>query len=172
MKRFARSVSWLPNVLLALLLCNIAQPVHAQSVPAFTCTGEIYQVQSGQLRIFDPISSSYQDVGSNQGSYNATGYNILDNYAYGSQGSNIIRIGSDGSTEIAFSGISGSYSGDVDPYGNFWLRTSHNAYRRINLTTGVVTTFNMSGPGGGPADVAFVESGGSKYRNGKVNIDI
>ncbi|WP_341366788.1 Ig-like domain-containing protein [Yoonia sp. BS5-3] len=152
--------------LVAAIVGVWSSPVSAQStLPTFDCSGpgEIYQVQSGQLRIFDPLTSSYQNVGSNQGSYNATGYNILDDYAYGSQGSNIIRIGSDGSTEVAFSGIAFSYSGDVDNANNYWLRTNHTTYRRIDLATGVVTNVSFAGPNGGPADIAFLQFGGDDY---------
>jgi len=52
---------------------------HAQAGP-FTCDGDIFQVQSGQLRIFDPIVSSYVDIGPQNSGYNATGFNILDNF--------------------------------------------------------------------------------------------
>ncbi len=151
------------NLLFVAIFCLWGQKVTAQALPTFSCTGEVYQVQSGQLRIFDPISSSYQNVGSNQGSYNATGFNVLDGYAYGSQGGNVIRIGSNGNREIAFSGISGSFSGDVDRSNNYWLRSNNNAYRRINLATGNVTTVSFSGPGGGAADVAYLEFGGKEY---------
>lgn len=37
---------------------------------AFSCSGNIYQVQSGQLRVFDPIASTYVNVGAGNGSYN------------------------------------------------------------------------------------------------------
>lgn len=162
-------VAWAAVIFGAAITSMWAQVASAQSGPAFSCDSAIYQVQSGQLRIFNPITSTYQNVGSNQGSYNATGYNILDDYAYGSQGSNVIRIASDGSTEVVFTGISGSYSGDVDDANNFWLRSSNTAYRRIDLATGTVTTVNFTSttggnaPGGGPADVAFMSFGGDDY---------
>ncbi|MEL6681887.1 MAG: Ig-like domain-containing protein, partial [Pseudomonadota bacterium] len=163
MKTKRTHIAFLASLPFALILSFLGQIVSAQSGPAFTCTSEIYQVQSGQLRIFDPLTSTYQNVGSNQGSYNATGYNVIDNYGYGSQGSNIIRIAADGSTEVAVSGISGSYSGDVDLSNNYWLRTNNNTYRRIDLATGSVTSVTFSGPGGGPADVTYIEFGGNQY---------
>ncbi len=158
--------AWCAGVIGALVISVWGQPASAQStLTPFSCTEAIYQVQSGQLRIFNPITSTYQDVGSNQGSYNAIGYNILDDYGYGSHGSNIIRIGADGSTEVVYSGISGSYSGDVDYFGNYWLRTNNNIYRRIDLATGTVTSVSFTGPGGsdGPADVTYIPFGGNEY---------
>ncbi|MDO6590181.1 MULTISPECIES: DUF7507 domain-containing protein [Rhodobacterales] len=166
MKFMRAEITWFASLLLAVLVSVWGQEASAQSGPAFSCSGpstEIYQVQSGQLRIFDPLTSSYENVGTNQGSYNATGYNIQDNYAYGSQGSNIIRIAADGSTEVVFNGVSGSYSGDVDYDNNYWLRTNNTTYRRIDLATGVVTIVSFTGLGGGPADIAYIEYGGGGY---------
>ncbi|MEO1307472.1 MAG: Ig-like domain-containing protein, partial [Pseudomonadota bacterium] len=139
------------------------EAAQAQSGPPFPCTGDIYQVQSGQLRIFDPITSTYQNVGSNQGSYNATGYNILDNFAYASQGGNLIRIFADGSTEVVFNLGFGSFSGDVDLSNNFWLRRNNLSYYRIDIATGDITVFDFTGPGTNPADVFYFQSGGEEF---------
>ena len=92
----------------------------AYAGPPFVCDGNIYQVQSGQLRIFDPITSSYINVGPQNGSYNATGFNVLDNYAYASQGDWLIRISSDGTIEQVHNIGFGSFSGDVDYSNNFY----------------------------------------------------
>ena len=135
----------------------------AEAGPPFSCSGDIYQVQSGQLRIFDPITSSYQNVGPRNRSYNGTGFNILDNFAYASQGRNVIRISSDGTIETLFNVGFSSYSGDVDYSNNFYMRRGNTRYARVNLATGAVTNIDFSGPGGGPADVAFVQSGGVDY---------
>ena len=140
---------------------------HAQSaLPQFQCSGAVYQVQSGQLRIFDPITSSYQNIGSNQGSYNGAGFNVLDNYVYGSQGNNLIRIGADGNKEVVFNLGFGSFSGDVDLSNNFWLRRNNLSYRRINIATGDVTTVNFTGPNNGVADVYYYQDGGQEFLAG------
>lgn len=152
------------RIWLALLaLFWIAGSASAQSGPPFACDGSIYQVQSGQLRIFDPITSTYQNVGPRNGSYNATGFNILDNYAYASQGGRLIRISGDGTIETVFNLGFGSFSGDVDFSNNFWLRRNNNSYRRIDIATGAVATIDFTGPGGGPADVAYDQFGGDEY---------
>ena len=142
----------------------------AQSGPAFPCDGNIYQVQSGQLRIFDPITSTYQNVGPKNSSYNASGFNILDNYAYASQGNRyIIRIAADGTIERLYDIGFGSYSGDVDFSNNYWLRRSNTRYARIDLATGTFVNVDFTGvgggtaPGGGPADVAYDQNGSDEY---------
>jgi uncharacterized repeat protein (TIGR01451 family) len=122
----------------------------------FVCSGEIYQVQSGQLRVFDPISSSYVDVGPQNGSYNATGYNVLDNYGYGSQGNNVIRIHGDGTIETVYNVGFSSFAGDVDDSNNLWLRRSGSSYSRVNLATGAVDTFSITGQTVSGADIVFV----------------
>lgn len=156
--------------LATLIGVTLGGEVHAQNVPdpsdstlpTFACTGDIYQVQSGQLRIFDPTTSTYTNIGSNQGSYNGAGYNVVDGYAYASQRNNIIRIGSDGETEIAYSVGFGTYSGDLDRSNNFYLRRNNNRYDRVDLATGTITRLNFVGVGGGPADVAFIPGGGDR----------
>lgn len=155
--------------LVGIALCAMAfvlgsrAELHAQAGPAFTCDGSIYQVQSGQLRIFDPVTSSYTNVGPQNGSYNATGYNVVDNYAYASQGGNIIRISANGVIENVFNIGFGSFSGDLDYANNYYLRRNNNRYARIDLSTGTVVDVDFAGPGGGPADVAYIQSGGSEY---------
>ena len=157
------------SLIIAATFGGWAQTAEAQStLPVFSCGGEIYQVQSGQLRIFSPITSSYINVGSNQGSYNATGFNTSDGYAYGSQRTNVIRIGANGDTEIAFTGIPFSYSGDIDGNNNYWMRSGNNSFRRLNLVTGALVNISFTGvgggspPGGSAADVAYLQSGGDE----------
>lgn len=137
-----------------------ATPAFAQ---AFTCSGDIYQVQSGQLRIFDPISSTYVNVGTVNGSYNATGFNTLDNFAYGSQGNNIIRIAGDGTIQTIFNVGFNSFAGDVDDSNGLYLRRSASQYSRINLADGSVSTVDISGQTVGAADIVFVRRGGVPY---------
>ena len=78
------------------------------SLPTFGCTGDIYQVQSGQLRIFDPVTSTYTNIGTNQGSYNATGFNI-DNNAFPRRLVSFedTRVRLEGSDEVFFADVTG-----------------------------------------------------------------
>ena len=88
-----RSIShiagWTRGLMAVIFCASFTVTAHAQAGP-FTCDGEIYQVQSGQLRIFDANQSAYVDVGPQNGAYNATGFNTQDNFAYGAQGQDTV----------------------------------------------------------------------------------
>jgi len=142
--------------------CSLFFATQAYAGP-FTCEGEVFQVQSGQLRIFNPLTSSYEDVGDPQGGYNATGYNIQDNFAYGSRGNNIIRIHADGSTEIVFDVGFGSFSGDADDNNTLWLRRANNRYVGVDLITEAQTDITFTGTVQGVSDVAYIPDGGTRY---------
>ena len=128
----------------------------------FECDGDIFQVQSGQLRIFDTALSSYVDVGVPQGAYNAVGFNTLDNFAYGAQGTNVIRIHADGTIENVLSSGFNSFSGDVDDNNTLWLRRAANRYIGIDLATGAQTDITFTGNIQNVADVAYFEVGGDR----------
>ncbi|MGD1808147.1 DUF4347 domain-containing protein, partial [Dapis sp. BLCC M126] len=123
-----------------------------------------YQVIAGQLKIFNPLTNNYEDLGPQYGpGYNATGYNVLDNFIYGIEGGSdsttgdVVRINSDGTVEklltdvsdptsvVTVSGSVNLNSGDVDDQGNLWVRTGNRQLTRINLTTGVQTPFPNTG---------------------------
>lgn len=135
-----------------IVAVGVASPAHAAP---FTCTGEIYQVQSGQLRVFDPIESEYVNIGSANASYNATGYNVQDNFAYGSQGNDtIIRIHSDGTIEDVYDIGVGSFAGDVDVLANTPADTYSFEYQiceiinpsncdRATITVSVIPTVDL-----------------------------
>lgn len=156
----------------AAILASVIFASPANAAP-FPCSGSVYQVISGQLMIYDPISSSYQEVGANSGSnYNATGFNVLDGYAYGISGRNVIRIHSDGATETVYTLNSAPFdlpattanAGDVDPSGNLWVKKTRNVYFRINLSDGSVTIFNITGSLlNNAADFVFMMNGSTPY---------
>jgi hypothetical protein len=93
-----------------------------------SCGNSLYQVISGVLKVFDPVNSSYNDIGSSVfQSYNGAGYNVEDGYIYAikniSGTSHMLKIDASGEGEdlgsIAnWSGI--TYCADVDQYGN-WI---------------------------------------------------
>lgn len=153
--RFIRSTFVIICILLSIQTIETA---HAQTRP-FQCTGDVYQVQSGQLLIFDPLLSSYTEVGPNNNSYNAIGYNIRDNLIYGMANSNVLRIDADGIVTQLFSTGFNSNSGDVDDQNRLWVRTGSNRLRVIDLDTQAVTNITMSQNNpAGAADLAFVQS--------------
>ena len=139
----------------------------------FACTGEIYQVQGSQLRIYDPITSTYLDVGAPTVPYNATGFNTLDNFAYGVRvggpgAGNVIRINNDGTIQTVFSISVPSNSGDVDDNNGLYLRLNTSAdplrsYARVDLATGDVTNFTVTGSVIGTGDLVFIRNGGVPF---------
>ena len=162
---------WTRGLMAVIFCASFTVTAHAQAGP-FTCDGEIYQVQSGQLRIFDANQSAYVDVGPQNGAYNATGFNTQDNFAYGAQGQDIVRIHSDGFIEDVFTNIGHtSFSGDVDDNNTLWLRRTNNRYIGYNLSTGAATDITFSGSFIGVADVAFFPSGGTRYLIGYASGD-
>lgn len=138
------------------------------TVPAragpFSCDGNIYQVQSGQLRIFDPILSNYVDVGAPNAFYNAVGYNDLDDFAYGAQGQNVIRIEDDGTVSVIFASIGfNPNAGDVDDNNMLWFRRNNTTYVSIDLATGTQTTLSITGSTLTLLDFVFIRDGGTPY---------
>jgi len=93
-----------------------------------SCSNSLYQVISGVLKVFDPVNSSYNDIGSSVfQSYNGAGYNVEDGYIYAIKkidGSNhMLKINALGEGEDLgsignWNGI--TYCADVDQYGN-WI---------------------------------------------------
>ena len=137
-------------------------PRVAHAMP-FSCSGDIYQVQSGQLRIFDPVVSSYVDVGAPNAQYNAVGFNIQDNFAYGSQGNNIVRIAADGTLTTLFNVGFSSFAGDVDDNNTLWLRNTAREYIGVNLSTGTTSTLTVTGQTIGSADIIILENAGTPF---------
>lgn len=166
----------LSGVLSSAIFVATATP--AVAAP-FSCTGEIYQVQSGQLRVFNPITSAYEDVGTNQGSYNATGFNTQDNFAYGMQGNDVIRIHADGTVEDVYDIGTSSFAGDVDDNNTLWLRgSSASQLISVNLLNGDTETFSVTGQVQGGSDLMFIREGGVPYllvvgggRIGRINLN-
>ncbi len=153
-----RLFRWLTLCLCAFFGVVFAPVAEAQTAP-FQCTGDVYQVQSGQFRIFDPLLSSYVDIGPDSTDYNAIGYNIADGLVYGMRSGSIIRIDANGIVTTLFDVAFNSNSGDVDNDNNLWVRTGNNQLQVIDLDTQSVSTITMTQNNpGGAADLAFVDS--------------
>jgi hypothetical protein len=72
------------------------------------------------------------------------GYNVLDNYAYGVIGSNVVRIHSDGTVNILFGIGYNPVAGDMDTKGNLWVQVANTRrLNRINITTKTVAYIDM-----------------------------
>jgi uncharacterized repeat protein (TIGR01451 family) len=160
---------------LAISLAGATLHADKASAQSFTCSGDVFQVQSGQLRIFDPTVSGYVNVGAPNGSYNATGFNVLDNFAYGMQGRDVIRIRGDGTIEDVFTNVTvfdgtsnvnvTSFAGDVDDNNTFWVRfgSSQNQLVSIDLATGATQLHTITGTVSAGADLMFYRDGGVPY---------
>ena len=154
----------------------------SSSPPPFVCNNNFYEVVSGQLSLLDPVTGLYSGIGSTQPRYNATGYNVLDNYIYGiGQDSPIskklVRIGSDGSYEVIGDVPGLSFSGAVglnnDYYHDFEASTIK--YIDLNNPAAGETTLNFTGSAGSDfLDGSYISSGGKDYivgaKGGKLGI--
>ncbi len=148
--------------LVSVVFASVLQVEAAYAAP-FTCSGQVYQVQSGQLRIFDTATSTYVGIGPVQTPYNGTGYNVLDNYVYGIQSNNLIRVENDGTITTLFAIGSTPAAGDMDNGGNLLINNTSTSYKSINVTTGVVTTVPITGGTYNVADWAWTQSAGVPY---------
>lgn len=140
----------------------LASSTHVLAGP-FSCDGNVYQVQTGQLKIFDPVTSTYVSIGPVQSAYNAVGYNILDGFAYGVLVNDVIRIHSDGTINTLYNIGSTSNSGDVDESNFLIIKNSSTSYKRINLATGAQTTTTITGTTFAAADVVWTQNAGVQY---------
>ncbi len=127
----------------------LLQPKSAQAAP-FTCSSSLYQEISGQLRVLDPLSNTFVDVGPDNGfNINAMGYNTVDNYIYGMDytNSHLLRIESDGTyTDLGVpTGLAGInyFSGDMDQAGNLYIKGNSDMYV-INVSTNTATILPLS----------------------------
>ena len=101
-----RGKSLLLSSIVGVAVLGFATPAQA-SGPAFTCASVTYQVLGAQLKIgavdtsVSPAALTYTEVGSaNAQSYNAAGYNMVDDYIYGINSlSHLLKVASDGTTE-------------------------------------------------------------------------
>ncbi|KZS42872.1 hypothetical protein AWE51_16010 [Aquimarina aggregata] len=103
--------------------------------------GDFYQVISGVLKAYDPVTGGYSEGLHTYSSYNAGGYNGADNYLYAIKKSDkhLLRIGKDMIVDLGAvvpSGTTvfgGGYAADVDAEGNLWVyqNNTKNAFHKI-----------------------------------------
>ena len=131
-----------------------SSPVHAAG--PFQCRPGFYQVIAGHLKILNPLTGVYTDIGVDGDDYNAIGYNPGDNYIYGwgTGGTNInkvIRIDSDGTvTSLGSAGVAaaGYFSGDFDDNNNLWMRKNDTTLIRVNVAVNPATSTELTMTGG------------------------
>ncbi len=113
------------TTLIALLLTILG---YAQQ--AFDCNdGNFYQVISGALKTYNPITGTYSESLHTYDTYNAGGYNVVDNFLYAIKKSDkhLLRIAKDmvidlgAVTPAGTTAFGGGYAADVDNEGNLWV---------------------------------------------------
>lgn len=171
--------------LLNLILLLISSLVIGQ-VP-FDCNdGNFYQVISGELKAYDPITGTYSAPLHSYPDYNAGGYNTLDNfmYAINKADKHLLRIGTDQIIDlgeiVSLTGATfgGGYAADMDPEGNLWVyqNTSRDKFHKIidvqsyNGTTSPIfeEVYTDATSPGTSADIVYVN--GSFYGGGNGNL--
>jgi hypothetical protein len=138
----------------------------------FSCSPDFYQVISGQLKLLDPVTGLYTNIGTQQDNYNGIGYDTLDNYIYGFKTStapdnigadgDLVRIGNDGTlTDLGtVSGlpVQGYTNGATDLDGNLYVRSGSSTIYEINIASMTATAIPISGTIGGGTDSVFVDN--------------
>jgi hypothetical protein len=118
----------------------------------FTCRPGFYQVISGHLKILNPLTGVYSDIGVAGDNYNAIGYNPRDNYIYGwgTGGSilgQLVKVDSSGVvTTLGNAGAAqGSYvSGDFDDNNYLYFRKNSTTLIRVNVATSPPTSSELT----------------------------
>jgi hypothetical protein len=142
----------------------VSAPVRAAG-GGFTCSPGFYQVIAGQLKLLNPVTATYTNIGPAQPQYNAMGYNVADNFLYalstnsGTQG-DLLQIASDGSvTDLGLpTGLpAGSYvAGDFDNAGNLIVRNTATTWYSINVATKVAITLHITGAADAGNDLVWI----------------
>jgi hypothetical protein len=165
---------------IALVLGGLAgrgEVVPANAAPPsgapFVCEPGFFQVISGQLKELNPVTDAYTNIGPvYTTTYNAMGYNVLDNYLYamgtGSAATDegdLLRIASDGTvTNLGRPTglpLADYVSGDMDNQGHLIVQGNVSTWYSINVTTLTATAFTVTGSTGSGNDVVWI--GGFLY---------
>lgn len=123
-----------------LLLLFVTTTIYAQNNP-FNCDYNAYLFQYNDVFAIDLASGSAYEVATDitEGTINATAYNPVDGYIWGSLSTpskSIVRIGKDFSTEIFYIEqlpTGGRYIGDVNANGIYYLKGGGKTYYAIDL---------------------------------------
>ncbi|PHH70065.1 hypothetical protein CDD82_7355 [Ophiocordyceps australis] len=113
--------------------------------PTLECSVDAYFIDDKKLLKVSLSTGSTTvlaaDVGGSGLDIQAVGFNSLDNYLYGLQGPNIVRISADGSIQIVASLPEGAKfnMGDVDGNGTYRLSDSGSAWADFDLKPGSST---------------------------------
>ncbi|KAI0400650.1 hypothetical protein F4802DRAFT_475694 [Xylaria palmicola] len=147
--------------------------VTAPCTPSLTCDKYGYLIQNVTFFQVDLAAGQFNRIADHLGDdtpINAIAYNTLDNLLYARQsGQNqLIRIGSDGSTEVVttFPDNRSINVGDIDSDGYYWYGSSGTTWYQLDLRPGSPTFGTLIGNGTadtlglGIADWAYIPVGG------------
>lgn len=133
-------------------LTLFVQPSRVSATSPFSCQPGFYQVISGQLNILNPLTGVYTPIGSQGDTYNAIGFNPVDNYIYGwgtsgAISGQIIRVSSDGSlTTMGNAGQTGTsfISADFDDEGFLWMRKNSTTLVKVDVRQNPATSTEVT----------------------------
>ena len=161
-----------------IAVASVASP--ASAAGPFTCRPGFYQVISGQLKILNPLTGVYSDIGVQGETYNAIGYNPRDNYIYGwgtagAIQNQLVKVDSAGSvTALGAAGAAtGNWvSGDFDDNNNLYFRKNNTTLIKINVAANPPTSTELTLTGGNfvgvdmgwIADAMYSLDGSTLYR--------
>ncbi|MEM9707951.1 MAG: SdrD B-like domain-containing protein [Pseudomonadota bacterium] len=155
------------------LTSNQATVTIDYDLPTFSCSGAFYEVISGQLSQLDTSTGNYTPIGSANPDYNATGYNVLDNYIYGigreaPYNRELLRVGANGEVEpLGFIVPGNPAQGDMDGANTLYFSPTATQLRTINVLTGAQGTVNFTGNALGVVyDMSFLQVGGQSLMIG------
>ena len=149
-----RKIKGLLKIAVALIFVFMQSFVFGQT---FQCDNNLYQVVNGQdLKLLDPATGTYSDIGSSSITYNGAGFNYEDGYIYGISGSDLVRVDNTGSatnlgTISGFNAL--SYTGDLDTLGNW------HSFRKLSGSW-IMTTIDVSVSPPAAQDFAVTELSG------------
>ncbi len=169
----------------------VSQPAFYQVIGVDTNNDN--QLDKSQLKLLNPLTGEYEDIGAVQDVYNGTGYNRQDNYIYGvgkegTIANQIIQIQADGSIvplkdannqtiNIPTPASNQDYNaGDVDNKNNLWVRLKkdgNTSLIKIDLTNKTFQTIeftnNSATTPNNVADLVFIASGSNEILYGVEN---
>ncbi|PWQ96410.1 hypothetical protein DKT75_10545 [Leucothrix arctica] len=181
-----RNIRPLINQLILFSTLLLASHSAFSAGPTFVCDGTAYPTFGSNpttLQQMDKTTLAVTDIATvdPSGTINATGYNILDNYIYGLQGSNFYRLSADGTYEILGQptgvgtatgvtwAIGVNYAGTMDASGNWYGHDTDYVYIvsiGSNPAAGSLTFERLARSGtftGKVADLAFNPLDGNLY---------
>ncbi|RVU86061.1 hypothetical protein EOL70_01030 [Leucothrix sargassi] len=171
--------------------CTFVNDDHlpTSSLTPFACDNSFYETIGAQLSVLDVTQTPnvYAPIGSPATDfYNATGYNVNDNYIYGitngtgwgAQDTHLVRVGADGSTEVLNVDLS-SFGG---PFGQgvmigdtlYFGQGISGTINYIDVVTGISGTLSFTGTpaSGSIIDWSYIEIAGDDVlvgiRNGVI----